>query len=114
MNIVRHMLRRALILVATAGLLIGTAACESDDDEDSAPSVSPASVKLTPDQTGGIVFTVDGGKPDYTWMVANPLMGSIAAAGETAIYTRTALTGLNFVFVTDANNNTVTATINQL
>lgn len=106
---------RWLSAVMAAALLVACAGCEdSSHDSESLPSISPASVKISAAESHGLVFKVKGGTPAYAWTVANPALGTVVSAGDTAIYTSALAPGQNFVTVTDLRSNAVTATITQL
>ncbi len=105
-------LRWPLLLAMLAGMLL-VQACEESSDDVSLPRITPTSVKLSAAISDQIVFTVEGGKPAYTWQVSQQGLGFIVAAENTAIYTSFAKSGQNFITVTDANSNAVTATVTQ-
>ncbi|MFC1497700.1 hypothetical protein ACFLS1_04385 [Verrucomicrobiota bacterium] len=103
-------------LLAATSALVFTGCEKDDDDDDSASSgglsITPASASLVATNTSTVTFTANGGTTPYAWNVNNSL-GSLVSSGNTAIYTATTNAGTNFVTVTDAATNAVTATVTQ-
>ena len=90
---------------------------ESDDHTRVGPvTISPSTVNYSYPTTMSnvtVTFTANGGKPAYTWSVANTNIGTITSHGNTAVYRPEDTTGGNFVTVTDSEGNSATATITQ-
>ena len=104
------------LIIATA-TLTGITGCEGDDDDDTTSttelSISPSSETLDATQTNTITFTASGGASNYSWTVNDTSLGTLADSDDTAIYTSTTNTGVNYVTVTDDSNAVATATITQ-
>jgi hypothetical protein len=86
------------------------AGCDSSSDN---LTVAPDSVVANASSVTKITFTASGGAEPYAWSISNPGIGSIAGSGTSAVYTAYAATGLNLVILTDANSNSVTASVTQ-
>ena len=104
-------------LVAAALSVCLLTGCESSDDDDGSGTgglkISPNSASFASSNATSILFTSSGGTPDYSWSVDDAALGSVSASGDSAIYTSTTNTGVNFLMVTDAASNAVSATITQ-
>ena len=107
-------LRRLPAILFACVILLGLPACELDDNSSHDDlSISPTSAKIIISEPKAIVLKAQGGDSPYTWTMSDTTLGSLATAQETAIYTSNPLPGQNFVTVTDAASNAVTATITQ-
>jgi len=91
--------------------------CESDDDDEddrSIPSITPRSVNIASGAVDSVTFEVRGGTPGYAWSLTSTALGTLALVEfDEAVYTSTGASGQNFVTVTDARSNAVSATITQ-
>ena len=116
-------MRKLAYLVCVSSLIIATATltgitgCESDNDDDTPTttglSIDPSAETLDATITNTITFTASGGAEGYSWSVKDSALGTLADSNDTAIYTSTTNTGVNYVTVTDNSNNVATATITQ-
>jgi len=91
-----------------------TQMAEAEPDYGS-PVISPSYVTLTLSASTVVTFTVSGGKPPYTWSVANDSLGNMTStSGDTNVYNAEAgQAGVNTILVTDSNGAGATADINQ-
>jgi hypothetical protein len=104
------------IAVALSSFILLVAGCEtaSQKSESSAGlAVSPDSITVSASSVTNITLTASGGTEPYTWSVNNSSIGSVVGAGNSAVYTAYALTGMNFVVVSDAASNSVSAVVTQ-
>jgi len=85
---------------------------DEDDDEDKELDISPSSVKFDAVVTN-ILFKASGGKPGYDWSVSDTNLGSVAGAGDTAVYTSAAKKGENKVIVEDSTGEEAKAKVKQ-
>jgi len=103
-------------LLATMILISGIIGCElknGDDADGGSLTVTPVSATLNASIVTNVSLVASGGTSPYSWSVEDRSLGTVVSSGSTATYTGYALTGLNFVVVTDASSNSVSATITQ-
>ena len=86
--------------------------CENDN-HDRALSISPISVSYDISSGTNISFSASGGTAPYTWTVQRSDLGSIVGAGNQAIYSPSAVNGVNVIIVTDDDDVSVAATVTQ-
>lgn len=101
------------VLWAVAVFLL--AGCEgpvSDTDGNATLTIEPSSVTVE-GGASNVAFEVRGGYAPYAWFVEDTNLGSIAAAGDRAVYVSNVQTGVNTVTATDARSNAVSATVSQ-
>jgi hypothetical protein len=97
-------------------LISGIAGCElknGSNADTGTLAVTPVSATLNASVVTNVSLTASGGTAPYSWSVESSSLGTVVSSGSTATYTGYALTGLNFVVVTDASSNSVSATITQ-
>jgi hypothetical protein len=113
-------LSMGLVLLAA---IFGLWGCEDSTDDTSSSSgdstastltVSPVAATFSASVVTTITFTASGGTASYTWSRDKTNLGSLVSAAETAIYTSTTSKGTNFITVTDAASNTVSAVVIQM
>jgi hypothetical protein len=107
-----------LLMVFGLASMIVIIGCESSDKNDdgtplSTMSISPSDVTFKATLVTNVLFTVGNGYGPFSWTMDAPSLGSLVASGESAIYTSTTNTGINYIHVTDSSNNTVTAAVKQ-
>ena len=95
---------KVLCLVATMAVLTAAlVGCESSDGTESPVQVTPETVTLSAGGNATVVLEASGGLAPYAWSVSDATLGSVAASGEVAVYTRTVASGINMVTATDTN-----------
>lgn len=91
-----------------------TASSSSSSDSSSSLAITPSSATVSAAAVTNINFVASGGEEPYVWSVNNSSIGSVLEESDTsAVYTAYELTGTNFVVVTDAASNLVSATVVQ-
>lgn len=101
------------MVIALSSFLLLVAGCDSSSDSSSDLAVTPGSITVNAAAATNINFTASGGTPPYTWSVTAASIGTVAGDDTNAVYTPYAGLGLNGVVVTDADSNSVTATVTQ-
>jgi hypothetical protein len=108
--------RLAWLAPAVAGAcacLLAAPGCETSGGDVSNLQLSPSSLVLAASSATGVVFTAEGGTEPYVWTVSDPTLGTLAAAGGTAVYTSLAAGGTNVVSVADAADDSASAPVVQ-
>lgn len=101
----------ALFAVSILGFLPG--GCEKSSElTGSEFFIDPSSVTLgSADEA--FTLNVVGGEPPFTWAVSDEALGLVTSNGNSVVYARTALNGVNILTVTDAQTWTATCTVTQ-
>ena len=112
-------MKRGILVVALAAgvMLTGCELDLEDDDIDASAivplSIEPATATISAATSSSILLELRGGLGDFIWSVTDTSLGTIDPDGRSATYTSNVATGQNFVIVTDALTNAVTAVITQ-
>jgi hypothetical protein len=99
------------VAVALSGAVWG--GWETSGGDPALLQLSPPAATVSAGSSTGVLFTVEGGAPPYTWAVTNASLGTVASADSTAIYTSSASSGTNTLIVTDSDFVSASATIMQ-
>jgi hypothetical protein len=106
------------IAIALSSFILCAGGCDSafqnTKPTTAALAITPNSITVSASLVTNITFVASGGEQPYAWSVNNTSIGYVVADSSTsALYIAYALMGTNFVVVTDAATNLVSATVVQ-
>ena len=95
--------------IVVAAFIIG---CDQDGST-SAVTISPEVKYLNANVVYSVTFTASGGDGNYTWSESSSSLGTLHAAGGTALYQSARAAGTNTLTVVDASGNIGSANVIQ-
>lgn len=101
------------VILSVIAVCFGCFGCEDSRHSTNPLQLEPLSVNLDASVSTNVLFTASGGVPPYSWAVDDSGLGTIMTVDDTAIYSSAAVTGQNFVTVTDTDEQSVSATVTQ-